>query len=261
MKEIGIPIEEQATARAAPPAKTRRRGWVVAAALLTLTLLLLTPHIASALMGGNGLMWTVWSSAPVQLVVCWENPDDADPLPGEADQTPGALRREWVRLALKRSWEREARIVFTGWQACENEDNPAQPPFTLGPRRPGTLDENIKIQITTSGGGQNPAHGSWGDYMQGGVRLNLHCGSRDCIEFLAIHEFGHVLGLYHGEERSDWPTDIPGCPRQTYDPSDPWWPVPTERLWGAPTPPRSWPTAPTVPPRSVPATSRDPARV
>ncbi len=218
-----------------PRAPKTGRWWRISGVvLLTFVVLLLSAHIASALMGGDGLMWTVWQSAPVKLVVCWENPSAADPLLGEVDRTSGWQRREWVRLALKQSWEREARVVFTGWGACENEANPAQPSFLLGPRRPGTADENIKIQITSTGGGQNPGHGSWGDYMQSGVRLNLHCGSQDCIEYLAIHEFGHVLGLYHGEERSDWPDDIPGCPRQTYPPSDPWWPVPGERLWGAP---------------------------
>ncbi|MFP4346425.1 MAG: ricin-type beta-trefoil lectin domain protein [Anaerolineales bacterium] len=179
-------------------------------------------------------MWSVWQSAPVQLTVCWENPDEAEPLLGEADQTGGAQRREWVRLALKRTWEREARVVFTGWQQCQDEANAATPPHTLGPRRPGTVDENIKILITSTGGGQNPAHGSWGDYQKSGVILNLHCGSQACIEYLAIHEFGHALGLYHGEERSDWPDDIPDCPRQDYNTSWPWWPVPTEKLWGAP---------------------------
>jgi hypothetical protein len=195
----------------------------------TLLLLVFSPMV-SALMGGEGLMWTVWSSAPVKLVVCWENPDAANPLPGEPDQTPGWQRREWVRLVLKNSWEREARIIFVGWQECDTVD--VAPPYTLGPRRPGTADENLKIEITTSGGGQNPGHGSWGDYMQSGVLLNLHCGSQACIEYLAIHEFGHTLGLYHGEERGDW--DIPGCPQQTWPPSDPWWPIPTERRWGAP---------------------------
>ena len=185
-------------------------------------------------MGGEGFMWTVLPSAPLKLVVCWENPSAADPLLYEIDQTSGWQRREWVRLALKNSWEREARIIFVGWQECQNEVNAVSPPHTFGPRLPGTADENIKIQITTSGGGQNPAHGSWGDYQQSGVILNLHCGSQACIEYLAIHEFGHALGLYHGEERTDWPSNINGCPRQTYTPTWPWWPVPTEMPWGAP---------------------------
>ncbi|MEE4243145.1 MAG: ricin-type beta-trefoil lectin domain protein [Desulfopila sp.] len=180
------------------------------------------PLSANALMGGNGLMWTVWQSEPVKLVVCWEDPGAAS-----------SERREWVRLALKNSWERETRIIFTGWEQCQNEASPATPPHTLGPRRPGIADENIKIEILTSGGGQNPAHGSWGDYQQHGVRLNLQ-GDRANTEFLAIHEFGHALGLYHGEERGDW--DISGCPQQTYAPSWPWWPVPTEMRWGAPDP-------------------------
>ena len=215
--------------------KARSWWWRIAmTALLSVVILLLSFSTINALMGGQGLMWTVWQSAPVELVVCWENPDDAEPLPGEPDQTSGWQRREWVRLALKNSWEREARIIFVGWQQCENEGSPATPPHTLGPRRPGTADENIKVQITSSGGGQNPAHGSWGDYQQSGVILNLHCGSQACIEHLAIHEFGHALGLYHGEERSDWPDDISGCPPQTYPPSPPWWPVPTEMRWGAP---------------------------
>ncbi len=215
---------------------TQPRRWqkmALPAIFVAVATLLLSRTSSNALMGGQGLMWTVWQSEPVKLVVCWENPEDADPISGEADQTPGWQRREWVRLALKRSWEREARIVFVGWQECQNENNPAQPPHTLGPRRPGTADENIKVQITSSGGGQNPGHGSWGDYQQSGIILNLHCGSQACMEFLAIHEFGHALG-HHEEERSDWPNDIPGCPPQDYPPTPPWWPIPTELQWGAP---------------------------
>jgi hypothetical protein len=205
-----------------------------AATLLAAAVLLLSFSAVNALMGGQGLMWSVSQNEPLKLVVCWENPGDAAPLPGETDQTPGWQRREWVRLALKHSWEREARIIFTGWRQCQDEANPAPPPHTLGPRRPGTADENIKIHITSSGGGQNPAHGSWGDYQQSGVILNLHCGSQACMESLAIHEFGHALGLYHEEERSDWPDDIPGCPPQTHPTTPPWWPIPTELRWGAP---------------------------
>jgi len=198
------------------------------------------PRTAGAIMAGEGLMWEVAPAAPVTLRVCFLNPADADPLPGEAVRTSGATRREWLRLALKKSWEREARVVFTGWGACENEGSPATPPHTLGPRRPGTADENIKVEIRSTGGGQNPAHGSWGDYQSPSVWLNLHPGAatpeqlRSKIEYLGIHEFGHALGYYHEEERVDWP-DSPECPKQTYaGPIPPWWPVPTELRWGVP---------------------------
>jgi hypothetical protein len=224
--------ENQSQKRLAPQRRWRLLGL---ASLLVAIGFLIPLSSASALMGGQGLMWTVLPSAPVPLVVCWENPDAANPLPGELDQTSGAQRREYVRLALKHTWEHEARIIFTGWNTCQNEASATAPPHTLGPRRPGTLDENLKVYITTGGGGQNPGHGSWGDYQKQGIILNLHCGNQACIEYLAIHEFGHALGFYHEEERGDWPTNIPNCPKQTYEnPIPPWWPVPTELRWGAP---------------------------
>lgn len=191
-------------------------------------------------LAGNGLTWTAIDQAPLALVVCWENPGAAEPLAGETAQASGSLRREWTRLALKQSWERVARVVFRGWNTCQNEQNALSPPHTLGPRRPGTGDENLKIFITSSGASQNAGHGSWGDHEKSGVRLNLHCNGntnaelKTCITYLAMHEFGHALGLYHEEERSDWPENIAGCPRQTHDPAAPWWPIPGTRLFGSP---------------------------
>jgi len=201
-----------------------KKAKVLASGSVALIVLLALVPIASALMAGRGFMWSVLPDEPVELKVCWENPSSTD-----------ATQREWVRLALKRSWERYARVIFVGWETCQNESSPTTPPYSYGPRRPGTADENIKIEIRNTGGGQNPAHGSWGDYQQGGVWLNLYCGSQACVDHLAIHEFGHVLGYYHGEERLDW-VDPGGCPKQSWSPSPPWWPVPTEMPYGDPDP-------------------------
>jgi hypothetical protein len=190
-------------------------------------------------LSANGLSWSSDSRAPLNLVVCWENPDAAEPLSGETARASGSLRREWARLALKQSWERVGRVVFSGWGTCQNEQNAVNPPHTLGPRRPGLGDENLKVFITSTGASQNAGHGSWGDHQKSGIRLNLHCNRssnadlRACITYLAMHEFGHALGLYHEEERNDWPETIPGCPRQEHDPSAPWWPIPGPRLFGA----------------------------
>lgn len=207
--------------------------------ILVVFILSLSVQPVQSIMAGYGLTWSVWITAPVKLVVCWENPSDAEPYSGEPDQTSGAIRREWVRLAVKSTWERYARVLFVGWEECADEANAADPPYSLGPRRPGTLDENLKVNISYSGASNNWGHGSWGDYEQSGVTLNLHCNYpslKTCIEYLAAHEFGHTLGFYHEEERSDWPTNIQDCPKQTYPPTDPWWPVPTELLFGAPDP-------------------------
>jgi hypothetical protein len=202
-----------------------KKAKVLASGSVALIVLLALVPIASALMAGRGFMWSVLPDEPVALKVCWENPSPDD-----------ATAREWVRLALKRSWERYARVIFIGWETCQNESAAATPPYSYGPRRPGTADENIKIEIRNAGGGQNPAHGSWGDYQKGGVWLNLYCGSQACVDHLAIHEFGHALGYYHGEERSDWGT-TGGCTQQTHDdPIWPWWPVPTEMPYGDPDP-------------------------
>jgi hypothetical protein len=234
----------RANARSRPGAwrnlKARRRVGPIAL-LAACVALLLAPAPSHALMAGEGLMWSVLPDEPVKLTVCWLNPQDAAPLPGEVADASGATRREWIRLALKSSWERYARVLFVGWGECQDEENALTPPNTHGPRRPGTGDENIKVQITSSGGGQNVGHGSPGDFASPGVTLNLHPSVADngalrrWLEFLAIHEFGHVLGYYHDEERQDWPS-TPECEEQwsEHTPSWPWWPIPTEIRYGAP---------------------------
>ena len=151
-----------------------------------------------------------WKAAPGSVVVipvCWENPSAAP-----------AERLGWVRGAIESSWQRYARVSFTEWDRCAAGD-------------PG-----VHIQILTTGTSSAPG----GVLLNGktnGVKLNLYFSSSPgcvtseaarshCVRAIALHEFGHVLGFYHEEERPDYfappgtPSGAP-CATQSWPNSSP----------------------------------------
>jgi hypothetical protein len=177
--------------------------------------LLLAPGTALALYGNENFMWRMPSGGgPVIIPVCFENPGDAP-----------ARNRDWARQAVEASWMRFARVNFSGWGSC------------------GDRDRGIRIQIINEGASSAP-HGRELDGVRNGMRLNLHyaddawCRASDanlerCIKSVAVHEFGHVLGFYHTEERDDydpknfnWLMVPEGCIKQSYPNTAP-------RKWGS----------------------------
>ena len=61
---------------------------VAAVAIGACVVLLLVAPVVSALMGGEGLMWSVSPNGPVRLDVCWENPSRAMPQPANGRAWP-----------------------------------------------------------------------------------------------------------------------------------------------------------------------------
>jgi hypothetical protein len=128
----------------------------------------------------NGAM--PWPDAPI--AVCFSGGDSTRSL------------RHWTRSSVEQGWGRYLDIDFVGWETCESAETPGVHVEFLEDCRGRTASA---VSLGYPGAGKQLIVGICRSYRDdaGGKLRDLE---EAVVRFVALHQFGHVLGLHEADK-------------------------------------------------------------